>query len=109
MKAFLGYKEDSKQKLDTSLREGSSAIDYTFQNYNYGGNQCMSDGMSFENSLTNLKAKCDFIALKVQLDDTTNMFEQKRNANVFNSNHIICDLCGGYHTNRTCRQVQNVD
>ena len=46
-------------------------MDYTFQNYNYGGNQWMFESMSFENGLKGLKAKLYFIALKVQLDTIT--------------------------------------
>lgn len=50
-------------------------MDYKFQNYNYGGNQRMSEGMSFENDLKSLNAKLDFIILTVQLDTITNMLE----------------------------------
>ena len=75
--------------MDKILREGNLTMDYNFQNYNYGGNQRMSEGMTFENNLRSLKAK----------------LERKRNVNVFNSNNVICDLCRGYYATHTYRQV----
>ena len=69
----------------------------------------MAKGMSFDNSLRCLKAKFDYITLKVQLDTVTNMVEQKQNVNTFNFNYVICDLFEGYHAIYECMQVQNVD
>ena len=48
--------------------------------------------MSFEDNLRNVKAKLDFITLKVQLDTIMNILEQKRNVNAHNFNHVIYDL-----------------
>ena len=63
------------------------------------------EGISFEDSLRSLKDKLDYIMLKVQLDTIM----QKRNVNAFNSNHIIYDLCRGYHVTYICRQASNVN
>ena len=50
-----------------------------------------------------------FSILNAQLDMMTSMLEQKRNDNAFNSNHVICDLCGGYHATYEYMQIQNMD
>ena len=92
------------------MRSGRSATNgYQVQSSLNRGNQDVSEGMSFENGLKSLKAKLDVITLKILLDTITHMLEQKRNANVFNSYHVICDLCGGYHATHTYMQAQNVD
>ena len=44
-------------------------------------------------------------ALNAQIDMLTSMLEQKRNDNAFNSNYMICDLCGDYHATHTCKQA----
>ena len=59
--------------------------------------------MSFENGLRCLKNKFDVITLQVQIDTIMHEIEQKRNVNTFNSYHMICDLCGGYHATHTYR------
>ena len=91
------------------MKEESWALDYNFQNYNYRDNQRGYEGMSLEDGLRSLKVKLDFITLKIQLDTITNMFECKRNVNPFNSNHMSCDLCEGYHVTHTYMQAQNMD
>ena len=48
-------------------------------------------------------------ALNTCLDNMMHVIEQKRNNNTFNSNHIICDLCGIYHATYECRQAQNLN
>ena len=81
------------------MRSGRSALDcYQVRSSLNRGNQEITEGMSFEDYFRSLKAKLDFITLKVQLDTITHMLEQKRNVNAFNSYHMICNLCGGYHT-----------
>ena len=47
----------------------------------------VNDGISTLNALF----------FNAQLDTLTSMVEQKINVNTFNSNHMIYDLCGGYH------------
>ena len=92
------------------MRSGRSATNcYHVQSSMNRGNQDVSESMSFENSLKSLKAKFDFITSKVQLDTIMHEIEESKNINVFNSNNMICDLCGGYHTTHTCRQAQNVN
>lgn len=96
--------------MDQGLREGSLAMDpYNFQGYNYGGNQRMFEGMSFDDCTRNINAKLDYVTLNVQMDTITNLFEQKGNANAFNSNYVVCDLCGSNHATYTCMQAQYVD
>ena len=90
------------------MKSGSSVMNgYYMQSSMDKGNQEITENMLFDDGLRCLKAKCDFITLKVQLNTITNMLEQKRNFNAFNSYHEICDLCGGYHTTHICRQAQN--
>ena len=88
------------------LRSGRSTINcYHGQSSLNRGNQEITEGISFENGLKSIKAKLDVITLKIQLDTITNMLEQKRNDNAFNSYHVIYDLCRGYHTTYECMQV----
>mgnify|MGYP004709237509 CR=1 FL=1 len=87
------------------LRSGRLAMDgYQVQSSFNRGNQEITEGMSFEDGLRCLKAKFD-----VMMDTIMHEIEQGRNVNDFNSYHVICDLCGGYHATNTCMQVQNVD
>ena len=86
------------------LCSGSSAMDgYQVQNSLNRCNQDVPEYTSSKDGLRRLKAKLDVITLKVQLDTIMHDIEQKRNVNVFNSNHMICDLCGGYHAIHTYR------
>ena len=94
-------------KVNIRMRKENLAMDPTI--FKTTTNQRMFDGMSFENGLRNLKVKLDFVTLKVQLDTILHILEWKRNVNTFNYNHVICDLCRGYHATHTCMQVQNVD
>ena len=74
------------KKEDQGLREERLAMDcYHVQNFMDRGNQEITEGMSFENGFRNLKAKLDYIMLKVQLDTITHILKQKRNVNAFNS------------------------
>nr|XP_027085682.1 uncharacterized protein LOC113707618 [Coffea arabica]XP_027085771.1 uncharacterized protein LOC113707684 [Coffea arabica] len=73
------------------------------------GNQEFTECMSFKDGLRCLKAKFDVMMLQVQMDTIMHEIEQGSNVNIFNSYHVICDLCGGYHASNTCMQVQNVD
>ena len=50
-----------------------------------------------------------FYNIKSSIVHITNVLEQKRNFNAFNSYHEICDLCGDDHATYICRQVQNVN
>ena len=86
-------------------RNGRSAMDgYYVQSSLNKGNQEITEGMSFEDGLRRLKAKLDVITVKVQLDTIMYEIEQKRNINAFNSNHMICNLCGGHHaTQHVCK------
>ena len=59
--------------------------------------------MSFENDIGALNAKLN------HLNSMMHVIEQNKNVNAFNSNHIICDLCGGYHATYECMQTQNVN
>ena len=59
------------------LRNRRLAMDcYQVQSSLNRGHQDMFESVSFEDSLRCLKAKLDFITLKVQLDTITNMLEQ---------------------------------
>ena len=92
------------------LRSERSATDgYYVQSSFNRSNQEITEGMSFADGLRSLKAKLDIITLQIQMDTIMHEIEQRRNANIFNSYHIICDLCGGYHATNICRQAQNVD
>ena len=59
--------------------------------------------MSFEDDIDVLNAKLD------HLDNMIHVIQQNKNAYAFNSNHMICDLCGGYHATYECLQVQNMN
>ena len=92
------------------MRSGSLAMNgYYVQSSIDRSNQEFNENMSFEDGLRSLKVKLDVIALNVQIDIITNMFEQKRNVNTFNCYHVICYLCGVYHATHTYKQVQDVN
>ena len=76
---------------------------YHVQSFLNRAYQKITEGMSFEDGLRSLKTKLYYITLKVQLDTIKNMFEQTRNVNTFNSNHMICDLCENYYATHTCK------
>ena len=61
---------------------------HDFQCFDYGGNQRMPTGISFENCVQISNAKLDHLMLHAKLDDLMHLIEQKRNVNAFNSNHL---------------------
>ena len=93
------------------LREGSWIYNPQFPQcaiYS-GGNQGRAAGMSFNDGLRSLNAKFDYIILSVKLNNLIHLIEQYRSVDVLNSNHLVCDLCGGYHATYQCVQAQHVD
>ena len=79
------------------LREGTEELNpSSFQNYNNRGIHDNLASMSLDDGMLRINAK---------LDNLMYLIEQHRNVNVWNSNNVVCDLYGGYHSNYQCMQA----